>query len=171
MNLVVIGSGDSLSPARHQAIIRGTGTPHCTYDVIITSLWRQTTSFWHNYVKMTPFDVITTSLLSNVSAGSWKVKCRCTMFVSEWVVCRSIRCPFAKTFLSDWTVSGLILGLRPANERRRYSVTTSLIGWAQAWNQSCVCSTEDGFRGSPVLVLWLCALVVSKCEIGTSLML
>ena len=27
--------------------------------------------------------------------------------------------------------SGLILGLRPANERRRYKVTTSHIGWAQ----------------------------------------
>ena len=26
---------------------------------------------------------------------------------------------------------GLILGLRPANERRRYKVTPSLIGWAQ----------------------------------------
>ena len=28
--------------------------------------------------------------------------------------------------------AGLILGLRPANERRRYFITTSLIGWAQA---------------------------------------
>ena len=28
--------------------------------------------------------------------------------------------------------TGLILGLRLANERRRYFVTTSLIGWAQA---------------------------------------
>ena len=28
--------------------------------------------------------------------------------------------------------SGLILGVRPANERRRYFITTSLIGWAQA---------------------------------------
>ena len=27
---------------------------------------------------------------------------------------------------------GLILGLRTANERRRYFVTTSLIGWAKA---------------------------------------
>ena len=27
--------------------------------------------------------------------------------------------------------SGLILGLRLANERRRYKVTPSLIGWAQ----------------------------------------
>ena len=30
--------------------------------------------------------------------------------------------------------TGLILGLRPANERRRYFVTTSLIGWVQAHN-------------------------------------
>ena len=26
-------------------------------------------------------------------------------------------------------ITGLILGLRPANERRRYKVTSSLIGW------------------------------------------
>ena len=31
----------------------------------------------------------------------------------------------------------LILGLRQANDRRRYFVTTSLIGWAQTWNQPC----------------------------------
>ena len=29
------------------------------------------------------------------------------------------------------TLAGLILGLGPANERRRYFVTTSLTGWAQ----------------------------------------
>ena len=29
-------------------------------------------------------------------------------------------------------ITGLILGLRQANERRRYFVTTSLIGWVQA---------------------------------------
>ena len=34
------------------------------------------------------------------------------------------------------TVSAkLILDLRPANKRRRYVVTTSLIDWAQAWDQ------------------------------------
>ena len=31
--------------------------------------------------------------------------------------------------------SGLISGLRPANERRCYFVTTSLIGWAKSQNQ------------------------------------
>ena len=30
-----------------------------------------------------------------------------------------------------WQGTGLILGLRPANERRRYFVTASLIDWAQ----------------------------------------
>ena len=33
----------------------------------------------------------------------------------------------------DWTAynSGMILGLHPANDRRRYKVTPSLIGWGQ----------------------------------------
>ena len=39
--------------------------------------------------------------------------------------------------------SGLILGLRPANERRRYFVTTSLIGWAQTLNQPCILWLPD----------------------------
>ena len=34
-------------------------------------------------------------------------------------------------FLGKYYITGLILGLRPANERRRYFVTTSLIGWVQ----------------------------------------
>ena len=34
-----------------------------------------------------------------------------------------------------WDIpAGISLGVRPANERRRYIVTTSLIGWAH--NQS-----------------------------------
>ena len=32
---------------------------------------------------------------------------------------------------STLCVAELILGLRPANEKRRYKVTPSLIGWAQ----------------------------------------
>ena len=36
-----------------------------------------------------------------------------------------------------WQNSGLILGLRLANERRRYFVTKSLIGLAHAYNQPC----------------------------------
>ena len=36
------------------------------------------------------------------------------------------------------SLAGLILGLRPASERRRYFVKTSLIGWAQAYSQPCL---------------------------------
>ena len=41
--------------------------------------------------------------------------------------------PIPETMITYFTYSytGLILGLRPANERRRYNVTPSLIGWAQ----------------------------------------
>ena len=39
--------------------------------------------------------------------------------------------------------AGLILGLRPANERRRYFVTTSLINWAQAYNRPCNVSLQS----------------------------
>ena len=34
------------------------------------------------------------------------------------------------------SITGLILGLRPASERRRYFVTASLFGWVQAWADS-----------------------------------
>ena len=37
-----------------------------------------------------------------------------------------------ETLIQGSSITGLILGLHPANERRRYFVTTSLIGWAQA---------------------------------------
>ena len=51
------------------------------------------------------------------------------------------------------TPSGLILGLRPANERRRYFVTTSFIGWVQAENQPCTMVKFHGdifhITGSP----------------------
>ena len=39
--------------------------------------------------------------------------------------------------------SGLILGLRPANERHRYKITPSLIDWVQTKNQPLKCSGCD----------------------------
>ena len=48
----------------------------------------------------------------------------------DWVECEVVD----KVWLfhvPDHMRSGLILGLRSANERRRYKVTPSLIGWAQ----------------------------------------
>ena len=53
---------------------------------------------------------------------------------------------------NDWDglvldTTGLILGLHSANERRRYKVTPSLIGWAQTKNQSCTSDWPRWFTG------------------------
>ena len=49
----------------------------------------------------------------------------------------------------------LILGLRPANERRRYFVTTSLIGWAQAWNQPWCTLCRQPLAQETGQLIWL----------------
>ena len=46
----------------------------------------------------------------------------------ELLICRHIN--WYGGIFRTW-IAGLILGLRPANERRRYKVTPSLIGWVQ----------------------------------------
>ena len=37
-------------------------------------------------------------------------------------------------------ISGVILGMGLANERRRYNVTSSLIGWPHTQNDPCICA-------------------------------
>ena len=49
-------------------------------------------------------------------------------------------------------ISGLILGLCPANERRRYKVTPSFIGWAQIYNQPYILSITDVQGQAPISV-------------------
>ena len=59
-----------------------------------------------------------------------------TLFQLWRVVARSWSWRFTSRTMDELCLnlkgeSELILGLRPANERRRYFVTTSLIGWMQ----------------------------------------
>ena len=53
-------------------------------------------------------------------------------------------------------IAGTIQGLRPANERRRYFATMSLIGWVQASNQPCnkLPSITASPWFSPALASW-----------------
>ena len=59
------------------------------------------------------------------------------------------------------TIAGLILGLHPTNERCRYNLTPSLIGWAQTYNQpwigyvTLVAITGTTILGSYLGVKWL----------------
>ena len=53
------------------------------------------------------------------------------------------------------TLTGISLGMRPAIKRRRYNVTTSLIGWAQTYTDPC-----DWFRffgQNYMAILMLCS--------------
>ena len=45
--------------------------------------------------------------------------------------------PWVHSWFVVYVRTGLNLSLRPANERRHYKVTPSLIGWAQTQNQPC----------------------------------
>ena len=49
-------------------------------------------------------------------------------------------------------ITGLILGLHPVSERRRYFVTTSLVGWAQIYNQPCITCHVFIHRVHPIVV-------------------
>ena len=44
------------------------------------------------------------------------------------------------------TFAGIILWMHPANERRRYIVTPSLIGWAHKQNDLCILHGENPVR-------------------------
>ena len=60
--------------------------------------------------------------------------CQYIFVISSTETCHfdNLRCCQRRKFSKN---SGLILGLHPANEKRRCFVTTSLIGWVQAQNQ------------------------------------
>ena len=78
----------------------------------------------------------------NVKILKWKCGHIDEIFVDGGI----INCHFMEMSSFWWnfyTQAVLILGLRPANERWRYFVTTSLIGWAQAQNQTCTGCTEN----------------------------
>ena len=51
-------------------------------------------------------------------------------------------CSCMVTFFNSM-IARPFLGLRPASERRRYFVTTSLIGWARTWNRPWI-TKQDG---------------------------
>ena len=76
------------------------------------------------------------------SAHTQNNPCFCEYFAEKYPMCWGvladlyvrITVPACPTPIVD---PGLILGLHPAKERRRYEVAPFLIGCAQTWNQPC----------------------------------
>ena len=83
-------------------------------------------SYTQYFVLSYSAGVVLTSLLNQVS--HWD-------YLSLWICTRLMWVLAGKLTWSPFP--GLILGLHPANERRRYLVTPSLIGWVQTWDQPC----------------------------------
>ena len=71
--------------------------------------------------------------------------------------------------VSPGSMSGLIVGLRPANERRCYFVTPSLIGWVQAYNQPrmfwCLCFVECLWNSWDLSDKYVVCRLPLKCRI------
>ena len=63
--------------------------------------------------------------------------------------------------VSTCSISGIILCMRPANERRRYIVTSSLIGWAHTQNDPC--DIKNPYTGKTVFLYWDCSLEIKAC--------
>ena len=91
--------------------------------------------------------------LENSGAGdAWKTREQVyrTMISDEiWIIYNqynvlSMIMNLAKAWYFPPCSSGIILCVHPANERRRYNVTSSLIGWAHTQNTPCSCTAING---------------------------
>ena len=72
----------------------------------------------------------------------------CYAVILTWHRCIDMTCSIMNHTIE---FSGPILGLRPANERRRYKVTTSHVGWAQTYNQPWFCLYSVAPVSSPAM--------------------
>ena len=109
--------------------------------------WRQASMSSVNTraVSLTTFPFCVIWIVFMLINKFWKLIFQCWCFclvtvrmphVETGIACFQQKPPtfknLAKTFKNKLDcIIGLILGLRPANERRRYFVMTSLIGWTQ----------------------------------------
>ena len=66
--------------------------------------------------------------ISNTQKGTNNTQTTLTQMTNDAIITSLLR-QNDVTLTYQWP--GLILGLRPANERRRYKITPSLIGWPQ----------------------------------------
>ena len=118
-----IGSGTGLKANRRQAIA-------CTnVDQYVRG---HRTSIGHNqlkqYLQWGPIASIFTELSILKRKCNISNKYPWSYLYIVWVFREITLCVFLR---GRATYAGMILGVRPANERRRYKVTPSLTGWAQ----------------------------------------
>ena len=112
----------------------GVTRPQWVKNEPITSLWPSDNIRWTSsstLVQVMACCLLSAKLIIWSNAGliwfSWPNCSEISIEIQKF----SIKKMHLKMWAKWQTLSGLILGLRPANERRRYQLTPSLIGWAQ----------------------------------------
>ena len=116
----MLGSYNGLTAGRRQAII------HTNAGILL--ICPLGTNFSENqntklFIHQTAFENIACEIAAILYGGD-------ELTLLNWHWNSQIKGIFIMSLL--WYNTGLILGLHPANERRRYKVTPSLIGRAQA---------------------------------------
>ena len=129
------------SPWGQHFVVTG-DTTSCRYDNVRCHQLRQ--SLHHDNQQFS----VNRNIFSFLNFGLWRkslwwllaVECwshfsifyafPCTISKQEWLPELNMEPKMESSVFYHYS-SGLILGLRRANERRRYKVTPSLIGWAQ----------------------------------------
>ena len=132
MNMVIIGSGNVLSPVGTQATVRS-----------------EAHSAWKTYCNQTLFTIQTFSLkkmyLKMLSAKYQPFCWGLHMLTDAWydptrlpgnclVLCQRRSLYFRESTEWQSLYVGIILGMGSTNERRHYIVMSSLIGWAHTQN-------------------------------------
>ena len=138
---VNIGSGNGLVPPGNKPLPEPILTQFSVTNAKLLSIGPLGTNFSEILIKLRNFSF--TKMHVKISSAKWQPFCPRgdELIIPLWQLSQIGGCWWAGTYLVPrylqlpwWhvTAAGLILGLRPTNERGCYFVTTSLIGWAQA---------------------------------------
>ena len=134
-NLTIIGPDNGLSPGRRQAII------WTNAGILLIGPWG--TNFSEIFIGIQTFSFKKMHL--KMSSAKWHPFCLGLNVLWIWISLYRLNIwdnpllytiypwnSFCTLKRSTAMITGLILGLSPANEGRCYFVTTSLIGWVHA---------------------------------------
>ena len=89
------------------------------------------------------FDIVTTKCVKDMILAYIHEYMYCMYFFvwQRWLIIFALGKRKLRSTSDCAVITGIILCMRRANYRRRYSVTSSLIGWTHAENDLCHCIT------------------------------
>ena len=106
--------------------------------------------------------------LDKATLGQLMAGCRHTISITWTIVYHDLwrNIKFTKTSSWIYFFQYLVLWMCLAKERRRYNVTSSLIGWAHSQNDPCFASSSccSGVKPQGFINSFVCLRIVLECE-------